>query len=38
MPSLKLITLDISELYNHMNEIEVFSLRGEFEGEKASAV
>lgn len=39
LPSLKLITLDISELYNHMNEIEVFSLRGELEGvKKASAV
>lgn len=34
LPSLKLIALNISELYNHMNEIEVFSLRGELEGGK----
>lgn len=32
LPSLKLIALNISELYKHMNEIEVFSLRGELEG------
>lgn len=38
LPSLKLITPDISELYNHMSEIEVFSLRGELEGKESAAV